>query len=229
MDYQLIRAYCAKDLNGILQPRDKWHSTPESRWDELEHRILFKHRTGARYLEPRQYAAAVCLRALEILDVPFQTDDDYPGFTEADSIETGRLMVANALNDYMPHLSVSEAAPLLPVNAELQQFKLTVTPQQVARATDTATPAPVVAANAKRRSWWDVSSPYIVEIMQAGQYATAKELYNALEAKAGSDSPFDKGTGNNRFGLFIRELATPLALKTVQNNWQKLLNAAAQY
>lgn len=145
MDYQLIRAYCAKDLNGILQPRDKWHSTPESRWDELEHRILLKHRTGARYLEPRQYAAAVCLRALEMLDIPFLADGNYPEFTQADSIETGRVTLADALNDYIPHLSASEAAPLLPVNAELQQFKLSVTPQQTAPATDAATPAPVVA------------------------------------------------------------------------------------
>ena len=141
MDYELIRAYCAKDLNGILQPRDEWYSTPESRWDELEHRILLKHRTGARYLEPRQYAAAVCMRALEILNVPYQADGDYPEFTQADSIEVSRVMLANALNDYIPHLSASEAAPLLPVNAELQQFKLSVTPQQTAPATDAAPPA----------------------------------------------------------------------------------------
>ena len=89
-------------------------------------------------------------------------------------------------------------------------------------------PAPVLQAKAKRHSWWDVASPHMIKIMRAGQYATAKELYNALEAKAGLDSPFDKGTGNNRFNLFVRELATSLSLKTVQNNWQKLLNAAAQ-
>lgn len=95
-------------------------------------------------------------------------------------------------------------------------------------AQNTATPAPVEQAKAKRRTWWDVTSPYIVEIMQAGQYATAKELYNALEAKAGLNSPFDKGTGNNRFDLFVRELAMPLSMKTVQNNWQKLRDSAAQ-
>lgn len=88
---------------------------------------------------------------------------------------------------------------------------------------------PVVQAKAKRCSWWDVASPYMVRIMQEGQYATAKELYNELETKAGSsNSPFDKGTGKNRFALFIRDLATSLTMKTVQNNWKKLLNAAAQ-
>ena len=92
----------------------------------------------------------------------------------------------------------------------------------------TPSPAPVVQAKAKRRSWWDAASPYIVKIMQGGQYATAKELYNALDAKAGPNSPFDQGTGNNRYSLFIREIAAPLKIKTVQNNWQKLLNAAAK-
>ncbi len=111
-------------------------------------------------------------------------------------------------------------------NAWLKCMVRQLLQHQTAPATDTATPAPVVQAKAKRRTWWDVSSPYIVEIMQAGQYATAKELYSALEAKAGSNSPFDIGTGNNRFSLFIRELAMPLARKTVQNNWQKLLEAA---
>jgi hypothetical protein len=100
------------------------------------------------------------------------------------------------------------------------------TQPQAAPAQSPATPAPV-AQTTKRRTWWDVSSPYIVETMRAGQYATAKELYKALEAKAGSGSPFEKGTGNNRSSLFIRELAAPLSLKTMQNKWPEMLKAAA--
>ena len=80
----------------------------------------------------------------------------------------------------------------------------------------------VMDARAKPRTWWDVSSAYIVEVMQAGQYATAKELYRALEAKAGPNAPFDKGTGANRGSLFVREIAQPLSVKTVQNNWPAL-------
>lgn len=84
----------------------------------------------------------------------------------------------------------------------------------------------VLDARAKPRTWWDVSSAYIVEVMQAGQYATAKELYRALEAKAGPNAPFDKGTGANRGSLFVREIAQPLSVKTVQNNWPALRELA---
>ena len=86
--------------------------------------------------------------------------------------------------------------------------------------------APVVNTKAKPRTWWEISSAYIVEVMQAGQYATAKELYRALEAKAGPNAPFDKGTGASRGSLFVREIAQPLSLKTVQNKWQTLRELA---
>ena len=86
--------------------------------------------------------------------------------------------------------------------------------------------APVMKTKAKRRTWWDVSSPYIVDVMRAGQYATCKELYRALEAKAGPDSPFDKGTGVNRGSLFVREIARTLDVKTVHNKWATLRELA---
>ena len=86
--------------------------------------------------------------------------------------------------------------------------------------------APVVNTKAKPRTWWEITSAYIVEVMQAGQYATAKELYRALEAKAGPNAPFDKGTGASRGSLFVREIAQPLSLKTVQNNWPALRELA---
>ena len=94
---------------------------------------------------------------------------------------------------------------------------------------EAAAPAPMVGARAKPRTWWDVSSAYIVEVVQAGQYATAKELYHALEAKAGAaDSPFDKGTGAKRGSLFVREIAKSLSLKTVQNKWPALRELARE-
>ena len=86
--------------------------------------------------------------------------------------------------------------------------------------------APVTNAKAKPRTWWDVSSAYIVQVIQAGQYATGKELYRALEAKAGPNGPFDRGEGANRGSLFVREIAQSLSVKTVQNNWPALRELA---
>ncbi len=69
----------------------------------------------------------------------------------------------------------------------------------------------------KRRTWRDVAWPYMLEVFKAGQYTTAKEFYQALEKKAGVDSPFDRGTGINRDSLFVREISGNLSFKTVQN------------
>ena len=115
-------------------------------------------------------------------------------------------------------LTLLDFASKLPINAP---------------ATDTATPAPVAASEApaqraKRRSWLDVTGVYITEILRAGQYANGKALFNALESKAGTGSPFDKGVGANRGSLFVRELSQTLTMKTVQNNWEKLLKTAAK-
>jgi hypothetical protein len=86
-----------------------------------------------------------------------------------------------------------------------------------------ATPAP---ARATRRTWWEVASPYMAQVLKNGQFSTAKELYRALESKAGPDSPFDAGTGTHRGSLFVRDVALPLALKTVQNRFNDLRKLA---
>jgi hypothetical protein len=76
-------------------------------------------------------------------------------------------------------------------------------------------------------TWWSIASAYMVEKLKAGQYTTAKSLYHALEAEAGSDtSPFAKGVGANRGSLFVKEINQTLSLKTVQNNWPQLKDAA---
>jgi hypothetical protein len=84
----------------------------------------------------------------------------------------------------------------------------------------------LVRPKAKHPTWLDVSTTYIVEVMRGGQYPTCKELYRALEAKAGPDSPFDKGAGDNRDSLFVRDIAQSLSLKTVQNEWRTLRELA---
>ena len=98
---------------------------------------------------------------------------------------------------------------------------------QFASQQSPATLAPAAKTKAKRRTWWDVSSAYIIQVMRTGQHATAKELYRDLEAKTGPNTPFDKGTGASRGRLFVREIAQSLSLKTVQNKWEDLTKAAA--
>lgn len=72
-------------------------------------------------------------------------------------------------------------------------------------------------------TWWDLASAYIVAVMSTGQYATAKDVYRALEAKAGEPgSPFAIGTGSNRGTLFMRESSQVLRLKTLQNRIKEL-------
>lgn len=121
------------------------------------------------------------------------------------------------------------------LNAELAEVMrlLNTAPEQADTQPQAGNDAPVVEVpaskpKAKRRTIWDVVTPYIVEIMQAGQYANAKQLFRALEAKAGQGSPFDKGSDSNRYSLFVREICEPLAMKTLQNNWQMLRTKAAK-
>ena len=118
-------------------------------------------------------------------------------------------------------------AEVVKVLSERAHIEADAIPLTTAPVTDTVTTTPTVNPKVKRRSWLDVSSPYIVEVMRAGQHATCKDLYRTLEANAGPDSPFDRGTGANRGNLFVRETARSLNLKTVRNNW-KILRELAQ-
>lgn len=78
---------------------------------------------------------------------------------------------------------------------------------------------PPVKGREKRRTWMDATTPYIVEVIRSGQYATHKELYRALEKKAGPDSPFDKGIGEKTGSLFVREIAQTVSPNTLKNNF----------
>ena len=88
--------------------------------------------------------------------------------------------------------------------------------------TDKAGPV-TVEIGKKRRGWRDITWPYLLEVFQSGNYSTAKDFYQALERKAGADSPFELGTGLNRGSLFIRQINQTFSLKTVQNYaWKEL-------
>jgi hypothetical protein len=77
------------------------------------------------------------------------------------------------------------------------------------------------------KGWWAIAGRHIVEKQRTGRFATAKELYRALEADVGSPaSPFVLGEGIHRGELIVAQINQPLALKTVQNNWAKIKSAS---
>ncbi len=79
----------------------------------------------------------------------------------------------------------------------------------------------------KPKTWKDVAMPYIVQIYKSGQFATAKELYSALEKKIGTvDCPFEKGVGQHAYKLFVRDICQPLACKTLENNWRQIRDSS---
>lgn len=100
----------------------------------------------------------------------------------------------------------------------------TVAPAVPTKAKDWAIQAALDGpVNMVRRTWWDVASPFMAKTLCQERCTTAKALYNALGTTAGQpNSPFDKGEGVHRGSLIVREISQPLALKTVQNHWQKL-------
>lgn len=76
---------------------------------------------------------------------------------------------------------------------------------------------------AKRKTWRDVALPYVRDMYRDGQFATAKALYQAMFRLAGTpESPFDKGTGPHAHSLFVRDIAEPLEVKTLQNAWGEI-------
>ena len=125
------------------------------------------------------------------------------------------------------HSWIDEYVAAVPVLAEIAS-------QQGDTRVHAPTPSPVPVVDesaagaspmrAKRRTLRDVVMPYVIRVFDAGQFATAKELYNALEKQAGlNDSPFERGEASNRGRLFVREVTETLALKTFQTHyWPEL-------
>ncbi len=80
-----------------------------------------------------------------------------------------------------------------------------------------AAPVVKVVKRTKRNTWRDVALDYMTRVYREGQYATAKDFFDALMKKAGTDSPFDVGVGANRGNLFVRDIGKGLPLKTLEN------------
>lgn len=108
---------------------------------------------------------------------------------------------------------------------EVEASRLEVEAIQEAEARSQAREQEAERERAKH-NWWGVSSAYIVTVMQTHQCTTAKNLYYKLGELAGESSPFNRGEGANRGALVVKDLAQSVSLKTFQNNWQKIKEAA---
>ena len=98
--------------------------------------------------------------------------------------------------------------------------------QKIEIQTDIEPTQSSVAKSVKRTkatTWRDVAWTYVIATYQAGQYATAKDLFKKLENTAGlGNSPFKKGEGALRGSLFIEQISSPVAPKTLANAWKKI-------
>lgn len=224
----LLRDYARQDLCRFCPKPEHYLTDKELAWPLLTAPGLApRERVAATALDALASFEALVKRTVEettspALDMNEQAPEWGMTFDQVRQIWARRevfrraaLVYARMLGDeqLIEHYQTPEPGP------ERESADSTVPVPVVA---ENASDAPVVKPKARRCTWWDVSSAYIVEVMQAGQYATCKELYRTLEAKAGPDSPFDKGTGTNRGSLFVREIEQSLSLKTVQNEWRKL-------
>ena len=190
---------------------------------EMPRRLPAIYVTQVGYAEPYEWQLLRVDSAGNAFDMSVGGIDGavHTGFLRIESAALEKFIRDNDLparheTEFAPHPATEPGAPVPKPQA--------AAPAPVADESESN--APLQKAKAKRRTWWDVSIPYIVEVMRAGRYTTAKELYRALESKAGANSPFDKGTGDNRGSLFVRDIAESLSLKTVQNNWQSLREQA---
>lgn len=113
----------------------------------------------------------------------------------------------------MPHMATLETCGLN--RADLEALRDSMQPR--AQSTEVQE-----SLSARGRSWFEVSSPYIAEVLRTEQLVTAKALFRTLEEKAGPSSPFDRGTGSSRGSLYLREIGKTVSLKTIQNRWQDI-------
>ncbi len=112
---------------------------------------------------------------------------------------------------------------------EIAQLKIQLKAQPRAEQTHAVpfdSPAPEQDVSRKKnKGCIEETKPYILQIFRAGQYSTAKELFDALEKKVGiGDSPFTRGEGTHRGDLYVKSINKHLTSKTFSNNWASLKN-----
>lgn len=177
-------------------------------------------------MQPQTVTEAVLHDAkLKELSAELTTISDRMGWIEG-KWRTAPSLVAAALTD-------PADMPLDPVVQQSEASALRSAPTVAAIADGEVDPTGGVEAydkqsTVRRRTWRDVAKPYMVEKLRGGRFATAVALNHAMHEEAGSaESPFDKGEGRHRGSLWVREISAPLALKTIQNSWAELQDAAS--
>ena len=80
----------------------------------------------------------------------------------------------------------------------------------------------------KRKTWKDAAWGYVVQVQREGRYRTCNALFNALENKGSEQgAPIIKGAGDKHRGrLFVVEIGESYELKTFQNAWPEIREAA---
>lgn len=80
----------------------------------------------------------------------------------------------------------------------------------------------------KRKTWKDAAWGYVVQVQREGRYRTCNALFNALEDKGSEQgAPIIKGAGDKHRGrLFVVEIGESYELKTFQNAWPEIREAA---
>lgn len=211
---QVVATYRLEGAAVGLYERRLWTNT---------HLVDLEH-LAAKELDADQWRAA-CTQALPAGIFVWRSEWEQAYNASPDGPDALRKLAecADDLEDVEARtLNLSPFVP--PELAALVKHGFDAPTPQAAQVSPVEEPVPP----AKRSSLWDAVTPYIVETMRAGQFATAKLLFNALEATVGEGSPFEKGTGDNRGSLYVRDLSAPLALKTLQNKWQELLAEASK-
>lgn len=139
----------------------------------------------------------------------------------AHAIECGRLEEMGRLKARAGFEPASKSAPRVQLRLIPGSGPVTGAPPTTSSSTEQQQDSTAA------KGWWAVAGTHIIERQKAGRFATAKELYRALEANVGApESPFVLGEGIHRGELIVAQINQPLALKTVQNNWSKIKSAS---
>lgn len=121
--------------------------------------------------------------------------------------------------DGSPDAAIAQAGQQQPEPSPAPASAEQVSPKQV---------ADMPRQRKKRKTWRDAAWGYVVQVQREGRYRTCNALFNALEDKGSEQgAPIIKGSGDKHRGrLFVVEIGESCELKTFQNAWPEIREAA---